>query len=75
MWQRGSTLVPAGGAGSDSGSGSSVTSESGSRLTEELVAWIREQRRLKIPMATLKRMARTLFGGIELTTAEVRAIK
>lgn len=71
VWQRG-LMAPAGGAG---GSDSSVTSESGSRLTEELVAWIREQRRLKIPMATLKRMARTLFGGIELTTAEVRAIK
>jgi DNA mismatch repair protein MutS len=76
VWNR--HIGPAGGCGDpDNGEaeGGSTGGGTAVRLTEELVAWIREQRRLKIPMATLKRMARVLFGGIELTTAEVRAIK
>ena len=45
------------------------------RLTEELVAWVREQRRLKIKIPTIQRMARILFDGIELSASEIRGIK
>jgi hypothetical protein len=45
------------------------------RLTDEIVAWIREQRRLKIRIPTIQRVARQLFAGIELTTTEIRGIK
>lgn len=72
-WSRMSAAVGGGLTGGGSVSTSSVTETE--RLTEEIVAWIREQRRLKIPMATIKRVARTLFGGIELTTVEIRGVK
>ena len=38
----------------------------------EAAAWIREQRRLKIRIPTIQRLAKQLFG-LELTTAQIRA--
>ncbi len=43
-------------------------------LSAEVVAWIREQRRLKIRLPVMKRMAQQMFG-IELSTADIRAQK
>jgi DNA mismatch repair protein MutS len=39
----------------------------------ELTAWIREQRRLKIRIPTIQRVAKQIFG-VELTAKEIRAI-
>lgn len=65
VWSR-PTVTAVGGAGTSAGAEV--------RLTEEVVAWIREQRRLKIPLATIKRMGLILFG-CDLTTTEIRATK
>ena len=40
----------------------------------ELIAWIREQRRLKIRVPTIQKMARQIFGS-ELTKADVQGVK
>ena len=42
-------------------------------VTDELKAWIREQKQLKIRVDTIRRMAHQIFG-LELTTAEIKAI-
>jgi DNA mismatch repair protein MutS len=39
----------------------------------EAAAWLREQRRLKIRIPTIQRMAKQLFG-LDLTTAQIRAV-
>lgn len=60
----------------EGGAGTTDSSiDGGIRLTEELVAWVREQRRLKIKIPTIQRMARVLFNGVELSATEIRAIK
>jgi hypothetical protein len=41
-------------------------------VSTEVAAWIREQRALKIPVATIQRMARQIHG-VELSAKEVRA--
>ena len=43
-------------------------------LDEDMVAWIREQRQLKIRVATIQRMAKQIFG-VEVTTAQVKATR
>jgi DNA mismatch repair protein MutS len=55
----------AAGAGAGAGAGG---------LSEEVTAWIREQRRLKIRLPTIQRVARQLFGS-ELSATEIRAVK
>ena len=42
-------------------------------VSTEVAAWIREQRALKIPVATIQRMARQIHG-VEVTAKEVRAV-
>lgn len=41
---------------------------------DEVIAWIREQRRLKIPIARIQRMAKQIFGA-ELTDKLIRSTK
>jgi DNA mismatch repair protein MutS len=45
-----------------------------SALSEEITAWVREQRRKKIRVATIQRVAKQIFG-VELTEAWVRATR
>ena len=42
-------------------------------VSTEVTAWIREQHALKIPVATIQRMARQIHG-VEVTAKEVRAV-
>jgi hypothetical protein len=42
--------------------------------TDEVTAWVREQRQKKIRVATIQRVAKQIFG-IDLTEAVVRAIR
>ena len=42
-------------------------------LAADVAAWIREQRALKIPVATIQRMARQIHG-VEVSAKEVRAV-
>jgi DNA mismatch repair protein MutS len=44
-----------------------------SETNDELTAWIREQRRLKIRIPTIQRVAKQIFG-VELTAKDVRSI-
>ena len=41
--------------------------------TDEIAAWIREQRMLRIRVDTIRRMAKQIFG-LEITTAEIKAV-
>jgi DNA mismatch repair protein MutS len=43
-------------------------------LSDEVVAWIREQRRHKIPIATIQRMGQQIYG-VTPTKAAIQAIK
>jgi hypothetical protein len=43
-------------------------------LTDDLTTWIREQRRLKVRVPTIQRVAKQLFG-VEVTEAAVRRIR
>jgi hypothetical protein len=43
-------------------------------MSEEVTAWIREQRQKKIRVATIQRVAKQIFG-VELTEAAVRAVR
>jgi DNA mismatch repair protein MutS len=51
-----------------------VSAATGTEETEEVVAWVREQRRKKIRVATIQRVAKQIFG-VDLTEAAVRAIR
>jgi DNA mismatch repair protein MutS len=64
VWERVGPVGVGAGAGAGARAG---------RLSEEVTAWIREQRRLKIRLPTIQRVARQLFG-VELTGAEIRAV-
>lgn len=55
------------------GAGASATEEASPKMSDELIAWIREQRRLKIRIPTIQRVAKQIFGA-ELTTKQIRAI-
>lgn len=43
-------------------------------LSDEVREWVRDQRRQKIRIATIQRMARQIFG-VEMSDKEIRAIK
>jgi DNA mismatch repair protein MutS len=43
-------------------------------VTEEVTAWVREQRQKKIRVATIQRVAKQIFG-VDLTEAAVRAVR
>ena len=45
-----------------------------SEVTEDVKAWIREQRLLKIRVPTIQRMAKQIFG-VEVTSSHIRSIK
>jgi len=45
-----------------------------STIDDEVTAWIREQRQLKVRVPTIQRMARQIFG-VELTVAQIKAVK
>jgi hypothetical protein len=63
VWSR-----PASASGGAAGAGVADPS-----LGDDVTAWIREQRRLKIRIPTIQRVAKQIFG-VELTAKEVRAI-
>ena len=42
--------------------------------SEEVIAWIRDQRRLKVRIATIQRMTKQIFD-VEVTDKEVRGIR
>jgi DNA mismatch repair protein MutS len=45
----------------------------GATSSNEVTAWVREQRGLKIPIATIQRMAQQIYG-VELSAKEIRGI-
>jgi DNA mismatch repair protein MutS len=49
----------------------SRTAAAGAEPAEDVAAWVREQRRLKIRIATIQRMAKQIFG-VELTEKWIR---
>ena len=51
-----------------------ATATAGTEPAEDVAAWVREQRRLKIRVATIQRMAKQIFG-VELTEKWIRGCR